>query len=98
MLDGWIVPPTEVVMALRILLLSVWLVIPGAGFAYHYMGPGRERDKIDLAAVRIHEAEKAVADEDYDLAIEKYDDALKLLPAERKAEIRKIRLAKAKAQ
>jgi len=85
-------------MALRILLLSVWVVLPGAGLAYHYMGPGQERVKIDSAAKLIKEAEAAVADEDYDLAIEKYDDALKLLPAERKTEVRKIRLAKAKAQ
>jgi len=85
-------------VALRILLLSVWLLLPGAGLAYHFLGPGEERVKIDTAADLIRAAEKAAAAEDYALAIEKYDEALKLLPAERKAEIRKIRLEKAKAQ
>ena len=85
-------------MALRILLLTVWLGLAGAGFAYHHIGPGQERVKIDQAADLIRAAEQAAAAEDYDLAIEKYDEAMKLLPAERKGEIRKLRLEKAKAQ
>ncbi|HJZ54341.1 MAG TPA: hypothetical protein VKE74_05260, partial [Gemmataceae bacterium] len=85
-------------MALRILLMIGWLMLPGAGFAYHYLGPGKEQRKLDAAAEHIRAAERAAAEGDYALAIEEYDEALKLLPDDHKAEARKLRLEKAKAQ
>ena len=84
-------------MALRILLLTGWLLVPLGAWAYH-QGPGQTQKKLDLAAAHLAAADAAVAEEDYDAAIAEYDDALKALPEGRTAEARKIRLAKAKAQ
>ena len=84
-------------MALRILILTVWLLVPVVGYALH-MGPGQDQQKLDAAADHIRAAEKAVASEDYPAAVEQYEEALKALPAGRTAEARKIRLEKAKAQ
>jgi tetratricopeptide (TPR) repeat protein len=84
-------------LALRILLLTVWLLVPVVGYALH-MGPGQDRQRLDTAAAHIRAAETAAADEDYATAVEQYEEALKALPAGRTAEARKIRLEKAKAQ
>ncbi len=84
-------------MTTRILLLTGWLLVAVAGVTYHLTaGPGQE--KLDTAAVRVKEAETAAADKNYADAVTKYEAALAALPSERKAEARKIRLEKAKAQ
>jgi hypothetical protein len=84
-------------MALRILLLTGWLLIALGAWAYH-QGYGKEGEALDAAAAHLKAAEAAAAAEDYDTAIAEYDEALKVLPSERVAEARKIRLQKAKAQ
>lgn len=84
-------------MALRILLLTGWLLLPLGAWAYH-QGPGQTQKKLDLAAKHLEAAEASVAEEDYTNAIAEYEDALKALPPERVAEARQVRLAKAKAQ
>lgn len=84
-------------MALRILLLTGWLMIPLGAWAYH-QGPGKDQQALDTAADHLKAADAAVAEEDFATAIEKYDEALKALPADRTAEARQIRLQKAKAQ
>src|SRR5947208_13396426 len=84
-------------MALRILLLTGWLLIPLGAWAYH-QGPGQERKALDAVAAHLKAAEAAAAAEDYDTAIAEYDKALKVLPSGRVAEARQIRLQKAKAQ
>lgn len=85
-------------MVFRILFLTGWLLLGVAGAVAHYFGPGVDRQKLDAAAKFIKAAEGAAADEDYALAVEKYDEALKALPEGRTAEARKLRLEKAKAQ
>src|SRR5579885_2801474 len=62
------------------------------------MGAGQERRKLDEVDRWVHAAEAAAAEKDYVAAVEKYDEALKALPAGRAAEGRAIRLEKAKAQ
>jgi hypothetical protein len=84
-------------LALRILILTVWLLVPVVGYALH-MGPGQDKLKLDAAADHIRAAEQAAADEDYPAAVARYEEALKVLPAGRTAEARKVRLEKAKAQ
>jgi hypothetical protein len=86
-----------VTVVLRVLLLTGWLLIPVAGLAWH-MGPGKEQQELDKAAVQLRAAEQAAAQEDYAAAVERYTDALKELPTNRTADARKIRLEKAKAQ
>jgi hypothetical protein len=85
-------------MALRILLLTGWLLVGVAAAVAHWFGPGVDGRKLDVAARHIRAAEAAVADSDHSRAVEEYAEALKELPEGRPAEARKIRLERAKAQ
>jgi hypothetical protein len=85
-------------MVLRILILTAWLLLGVAGAVAHLVGPGIEQQKLDTVALHLRAAEAAVAAEDYGLAVERYNDALKALPEGRTGESRKIRLERAKAQ
>jgi len=76
--------------------MTVWLALPVAAWAWH-MGAGQDQVKLDEVAKQIA-AEAAAAEEDYSTAVERYEEALKALPAGRTAEARKLRLEKAKAQ
>ena len=84
-------------MALRILVLTGWLVLAVLGVAYH-LGASQTDQKLDAASAAIRAAETAAAEQDYPAAVERYEEALKNLPAGRTAEARKVRLEKAKAQ
>lgn len=84
-------------MTTRILILTGWLLLAVAGVTYHLTaGPSQQR--LDLAAERVKEAEKAAADKDYAEVVTHYQAALAALPEGRTADARKIRLEKAKAQ
>jgi len=82
---------------MRAVLLVVWLMIPVVVGAYHY-GPGQEQMRIDHAAILVMVAEQQARQEKWAEAEAAYEEALKLLPAERIADIRRIRLERAKAQ
>jgi hypothetical protein len=84
-------------MAVRILALAVWLLLPVGVFAWH-MGPGQDREQLDVADRLIREAEKLAAAGDHAGATEKYAEAIKELPEGRTAEARKLRLERAKSQ
>jgi len=84
-------------LAVRILVLTGWLLLAVGGVTYH-LSAGPRQEKLDAVARLIKEAEAAAADQDYVNAVDRYDEALKLLPEDRKAEARKVRLEKAKAQ
>lgn len=84
-------------MVVRILALTVWLLAPIAGVAYH-LGPGQDQKSLDDVARHVAAAEQAAADGKYEEAVTAYENALKGLPADRPAEARKLRLEKAKAQ
>jgi hypothetical protein len=81
---------------MRILLLAAWLLLLPVALAYH-LGPGQARLALDAAAAKLAEAERLVRAENYAEAADAYEDALKLLPAERKTEARKVRVERAKA-
>jgi hypothetical protein len=96
---------------MRKFLLFVWLLLPAAALAYHY-GPGQERVRCDQAAEAITRA-KDFAFQARALALEKGDEAAKalwteaekacgealaLVPPERTADVRALRLERAKAQ
>lgn len=83
-------------MALRILLLTGWGLLPVGVLAWH-MGPGQDQMALDKAAKHVRAAEAAAGEHDYLAAVEGYEAALKALPPGR-AEARKLRLEKAKAQ
>ena len=82
---------------MRAFLIVVWLMIPVLAGAYHY-GPGQERLRLDDTAGFIAQAQRHVADEQWAEAEAAYEEALKLLPAERLADSRRLRLERAKAQ
>src|SRR6516165_2043587 len=84
-------------MAMRILILCGWLLMPVGVAMWHY-GPGQERLQLDEASRTLAEADRLAAAGEYAQAVALYDDALKLLPGDRMAEGRRIRLEKAKAQ
>ena len=82
---------------MRTLVLLGWLALPVGGIAYHY-GPGQERLRLDDAATLLSEAQGLVDQHDWVGAQERLDEALKLVPTTQIAEIRRIRLERAKAQ
>jgi hypothetical protein len=81
---------------MRILLLAAWVLLVPVALAYH-LGPGQSRKALDAAAARLTEADRLAAAEEYAAAVEAYDEALKLLPADHRGEGRKIRLERNKA-
>jgi hypothetical protein len=82
---------------MRGLLLVLWLLAPVAAAAYHY-GPGQDYLSQDDADRALRRAAGLVAEESWAEAIVAYDEALKMLPASRVGENRRIRLERAKAQ
>jgi hypothetical protein len=81
---------------MRILLLAAWVLLLPLALAYH-LGPGQARKALDASAANLAEADALAIEDDYAAAVERYDEALKLLPADRKTEGRKIRIERAKA-
>jgi hypothetical protein len=79
------------------LLLVGWLMLPLGVGIWHY-GPGQDRVRLDEAAGLLTEAEHDAAAGNWAGAAEKYEEALKRLPADRVAEVRRVRLERAKAQ
>jgi hypothetical protein len=82
---------------MRILLLTGWLLLPVIGAAWHY-GPGQERMQLDRVASVLAEADKAAAGEQWAKANDLYEEALRMMPADRIGDIRRVRLERAKAQ
>ena len=82
---------------MRILLLVGWLLIPVAVGLWHY-GPGQEKMQLDVVAEILARADECVAAQDWAEAVNHYDEALRLLPADKVMEQRRIRLEKCKAQ
>ena len=86
---------------MRRLLIAGWLLLPVGAWAYHE-GPGQDGVLLDQVDAELAAARAATEDEDWALAVEHYDAALKGLPGldtpalERSA--RRIRLSAAKAK
>jgi hypothetical protein len=82
---------------MRAVLLVVWLMVPVVVGAYHY-GPGQEQLRLDDAARFVDQAQRHAEAEQWCEAEAAYEEALKLLPAGRLAESRRLRLERAKVQ
>ena len=82
---------------MRILLLTGWLLLLVIGAALHY-GPGQDRMHLDRIAAILSEADAAAAAEQWQQADDCYDEALSMLPPERIADIRRVRLERAKVR
>jgi hypothetical protein len=82
---------------MRMLLLVGWLMLP-LGVGIWHFGPGQDRVRLDEVAALLAEAEGHVAAGQWAEAVGKYEEALKNLPADRVAEVRRVRLERSKAQ
>ena len=76
--------------------LSVWLMVPLLGTAYHY-GPGQERLKLDDVQGHLSLARASVDAGEYTQAVKSFTTALAAIPAERKQDVARIRVERAKA-
>ena len=81
---------------MRKILLLVWLMMPVLVGAYHY-GPGQQRMLLDDVSVILTLADENAAAKKWSAAVKNYEEVLALLPEERKHEIRRVRLERAKA-
>ena len=82
---------------MRVLVLTAWLLVPVLAGAWHY-GPGQEKLLLDDVAGVLARADQHAAAQEWADADATYEEALRLLPAGKKAEARRIRLERAKAQ
>lgn len=82
---------------MRKIFIVFWLLLPVAVMAYHY-GPGQARLTVDEAGKELALGEQFAKDQRWAEAIEKFDRVLQLLPKDKIAEMRKVRVEKAKAQ
>ena len=82
---------------MRVLILLLWLALPILAGVYH-LGPGQERMVLDDVATAVSQAEKCAANDQWPEAVEQYDEALNLLPAEEVQRGRRLRLERAKVQ
>ena len=84
-------------MKSRILIATLWLLIPLGIVAYHY-GPGQEHLALDHTEDHLEVAREAMKKEDWGVAIEAYQKALSELPKGQKDVSRRIQLEIAKAK
>ena len=82
---------------MRIILATLWLLVPLGFAAYHY-GPGQDQVKLDHTEVFLAQARSAVQDKNWNSAIESYQKALAKLPKENKETSMRIQLEIAKAK
>jgi tetratricopeptide (TPR) repeat protein len=82
---------------MRKILIAFWFLVPVAMAAYHF-GPGQDQLVLDEANREMALAQKAVDDLEYDEALERFDNAISLLPDGEKDALYRIRLEKAKVQ
>ena len=82
---------------MRKIFIVFWLLLPVVVMAYHY-GPGQERMIVDDAAAELALGQQFASEQQWEQAVEKYDRVLQLLPKGKIAEMRQVRLEKAKAQ
>lgn len=82
---------------MRGIFIALWLLLPIGLVAFHH-GPGKDLEKLDLAAVQLKLADKLIAEEDFHGAVDAYDVALGNLDPEDINSQRKIRLARAQTR
>ena len=84
-------------MRKKIILATLWLLVPVIGLAYHY-GPGQAKLALEHTDDLLDESKAAVDEENWSEAIRLYQDALAKLPKDKIQISRKIRLEIAKAK
>ncbi len=82
---------------MRKYVILVWLMLPLLAGAYHF-GPGQKQLEFDGIGRSLAQADQAVEDQQWAVAVKLYEEALSNIPAEKIHELRRVRLEKAKAQ
>lgn len=82
---------------MKIILITLWCLLPVAFAAYHF-GPGQEQLQLDDSERFLSEARAAAGNEQWSEAVEAYQQALAALPADQINLARRIRLETAKAR
>ncbi len=82
---------------MRTLVLLGWMMVPVVFGAYHY-GPGQEKLRLDNVSHLLAKADSLAAQEHWQAASSKYEEALANLPEGRADDARRIRLQRAKVQ
>lgn len=82
---------------MKIALTTLWLLIPLAFAAWHF-GPGQVHLDLDDAQSHISKAENALAEEDYQTAIQNWEAAMGKLPKQEVTMGRRLELEIAKAK
>lgn len=82
---------------MKILLVTVWCLIPLGLLAYHY-GPGQELMTLDATAATLQEAKDKTDEKVWPAVVMAYEESLAKLPKDRVSEGRQIRLELAKAR
>lgn len=82
---------------MRLILILGWMLVP-IGFGIWHYGPGQEHVQLDDAAGLLRQAATAASAEDFAEAERLYTEALKLLPAGKGNESRRVRLEIARVQ
>lgn len=82
---------------MRIMMFLAWLAVPALVCAYHY-GPGQDRMKLDDANALLIEAHSLAQSGDHATAVQAYNEALALLPAQNTSLTRRVRLQRDKTQ
>ena len=81
---------------MKTLLITLWCLLPIGLAAFHF-GPGQDLLKFDDTEAQLAQAREAVANEEWAVAVETYQDALAKLPRQEKQLAYQIRLETAKA-
>lgn len=84
-------------MKKRIIIATLWLILPLIGLAYHY-GPGQRLLVLDQVDDLIEQAENAIAQEEWEKAISLYTDALAKLPKDETDTALQLKLQVAQAK
>jgi hypothetical protein len=82
---------------MRTLVLLGWMMVPVVFGAYHY-GPGQEKLRLDNVSHLLAKADSLAAQEQWQAASSKYEEALANLPEGRADDARRIRLQRTKVQ
>jgi hypothetical protein len=82
---------------MRVMFIIGWLLVFLAGVIFHF-GPGQEKLKLDQISATLKQARQSAAENEWALAVDQFDQALAMLPDDRKRDQYVVRLEKAKAQ
>lgn len=83
---------------MRRILIAAWCFVPILFLGFHFGSPGKRLQKLDQIDQLVNQAKNSIDQEDWELAVSHYEEALALVPKEMVGESRQIMLEKCKAQ